>query len=312
MIIDARNFNKSNLIIWGGEEFFCENYHKIDKLNAKYLFIGNQTQEDNPYYKGFKILRSIEEIKKVENAFVLIAKGMKKSVASIADILITHNIQFDYIGNYFSSNIYIDYLQAMHVNKYFDKDNNCVEINSNGKDVGKFVLTKMNTSKNNYLYLGNVKSKKESTIFMIGDGGKCRIEDGTTIEQVEITINSSGEVNIGKDCLFSYGIVLMQTDHHHIFDLETGKRINVNKNINIGNHVWIGRDVELLGGAEVGNNSVVGAGSVSSKKFGENCIIAGSPASVIRENIIWSEDAIRKGSLENFDQAKDKRGLKYL
>ena len=151
MIIDARNYKKCNVVIWGGEEYFCENYHKIAKLNAKYLFIGKQANDNDSKYKNFKLLRSVEDIKKLENPFVLIAKGMKLSVTSIADILIKNNIQFDYIGNYFSSNIYIEYLQAMHADKYFDKDNNCIEIDSKGKDVGKIVLTKMNTSKNNYL-----------------------------------------------------------------------------------------------------------------------------------------------------------------
>lgn len=45
----------------------------------------------------------------------------------------------------------------------------------------------------------------------------------------------------------------MQTDHHHIFDQNTYKRINISKDIQIGNHVWVGRDVELLAGASIGN-----------------------------------------------------------
>lgn len=147
---------------------------------------------------------------------------------------------------------------------------------------------------------------------MIGEKGICEIGDGTSIEQIEIIINSLGKVEIGKDCLFSYGIVLMQTDHHHIFDLSTKKRVNINKDIIIGNHVWIGREVELLAGAEIGDNSVVGARAVTSSKFGCGVVIVGNPAKVVRENIIWAEDPIRKSSLENFEQAKDKRGLEYM
>jgi acetyltransferase-like isoleucine patch superfamily enzyme len=42
---------------------------------------------------------------------------------------------------------------------------------------------------------------------------------------------------------------------------------------------------------------VVALNSIVTKKMPKNCLIAGSPAKVIKEDIIWSERAIGKDSL---------------
>ncbi|MBR2251411.1 MAG: hypothetical protein IJ881_03160, partial [Neisseriaceae bacterium] len=59
----------------------------------------------------------------------------------------------------------------------------------------------------------------------------------------------------------------------------------------IGNHVWCARNVMLLKGAVVRNDTVIGAGSVVSRKFNEsNIVIAGNPADVIRRGVNWVRD----------------------
>jgi acetyltransferase-like isoleucine patch superfamily enzyme len=55
----------------------------------------------------------------------------------------------------------------------------------------------------------------------------------------------------------------------------------------IGDHTWISQNVTLLKGANIGDHSVVGFGSVCSKPYPDNCIIAGVPGTVIKHNIDW-------------------------
>lgn len=51
----------------------------------------------------------------------------------------------------------------------------------------------------------------------------------------------------------------------------------------IGNNVTLGMNVLILGGITVGDNVIVGAGSVVVKDVPSNCVVAGNPAKVIKE-----------------------------
>lgn len=50
----------------------------------------------------------------------------------------------------------------------------------------------------------------------------------------------------------------------------------------IGNNVSLGVNVTIIGPVKVGNNVIVGAGSVVVKDIPDNCIVAGNPARIIR------------------------------
>lgn len=58
--------------------------------------------------------------------------------------------------------------------------------------------------------------------------------------------------------------------------------------ITVGNNVWIGANVSVLPGVSIGDNSVIGAGSVVTRSIPANVLAAGNPCRVIRE--ITDED----------------------
>ena len=120
-------------------------------------------------------------------------------------------------------------------------------------------------------------------------GNDCSvvIGDDTTFDDVTI-YSAYADVNIGKDCMFSYGVYVRNHDSHFIYELSTGDRINYSRDITIGDHVWVGQNSLLLSGFSIGTGSVVGAGAVSSSGFGDNEVIAGNPARVIREGVQWT------------------------
>jgi acetyltransferase-like isoleucine patch superfamily enzyme len=98
------------------------------------------------------------------------------------------------------------------------------------------------------------------------------------------------QVIIGKDVLFSWDILLMDTDSHAIYDKEM-RVINPDKPIIIMDNVWVGARTIILKGAYLPENSVVGAGSLINKKFEKSrVLIAGNPSRIVKEEIVWFHD----------------------
>ena len=52
----------------------------------------------------------------------------------------------------------------------------------------------------------------------------------------------------------------------------------------MGDNVWIGGGAIILPGVTIGNNVVIGAGSIVTKDIPDNVIAVGNPCRVIKEN----------------------------
>ena len=52
--------------------------------------------------------------------------------------------------------------------------------------------------------------------------------------------------------------------------------------INVGDNVWFGAGVNVLPGVSIGNNVVIGAGSIVNKDIPDNVVAAGNPCKVLR------------------------------
>lgn len=96
------------------------------------------------------------------------------------------------------------------------------------------------------------------------------------------------KIIIGKDCLVSYEVDIRCSDSHAIFDQDKKCRINYAANIEVGNHVWLGAKSMILKGVSIGDGSVIGACSVVTKSVPANSVAVGSPAKVVRSNIVWT------------------------
>ncbi len=83
-------------------------------------------------------------------------------------------------------------------------------------------------------------------------------------------------VFIGPNCGF-------YTAGHPIDYIQRNKGLEYAKPIKVGNNVWFGGNVVVLPGVTIGDNVVIGAGSVVTKDIPPNVIAHGSPCRVVKE-----------------------------
>lgn len=94
------------------------------------------------------------------------------------------------------------------------------------------------------------------------------------------TAISLNEIKIGKNCLIGSNVKLLDSDFHSVNKDRKDDHIS-SKKIEIKDNVFIGDNVLILKGVIIGNNCTIGAGSVVTKSFPDDTILAGNPARAI-------------------------------
>lgn len=89
------------------------------------------------------------------------------------------------------------------------------------------------------------------------------------------------EVIIGKNCMIAPNVAIY-TATHPIDPVERNGGTEYAKKVVIGDNCWLGGNSVICPGVTLGNNVVVGAGAVVTKSFGDNVVLAGNPAKVIK------------------------------
>ncbi|SUP41757.1 sugar O-acetyltransferase [Veillonella criceti] len=88
-----------------------------------------------------------------------------------------------------------------------------------------------------------------------------------------------GGIFLDDYALIGPGVHLLTTNHiENPFSRESTQ----SRPIHIGKRVWLGGNVTVLPGITIGDNSIVGAGSVVIQNVPANVIVAGNPARIIR------------------------------
>ena len=91
-----------------------------------------------------------------------------------------------------------------------------------------------------------------------------------------------GKVTIGDDVMCGPNVMLCTAGHPlHPESRNSGYEYGID--ITVGNNVWIGGNVCVMPGVNIGNNVVIGAGSVVTKDIPDNMLAFGNPCHVVRE-----------------------------
>ena len=101
------------------------------------------------------------------------------------------------------------------------------------------------------------------------------------------TMLDVAKITIGKNCFMAPNVSIY-TAGHPIHPDSRNSMYEYGIPVTIGDNVWIGGNVVICPGVTVGNNCVIGAGSVVTKDIPDWTIAAGNPCRVIRK--ITDED----------------------
>lgn len=89
-------------------------------------------------------------------------------------------------------------------------------------------------------------------------------------------------IYVGDYTMFGPHVTIATAGHPILPELRE-KAYQYNMPVHIGRNCWLGAGVIVLPGVTIGDNSVIGAGSVVTKDISANVVAVGNPCHVLRE-----------------------------
>lgn len=133
-------------------------------------------------------------------------------------------------------------------------------------------FTEIEIGKKAKLSLGKMVRMRSGSKVRVRKGAEVQIGENSSLNHGCMVI-SHEKIIIGKDVQFGPNVLIY--DHDHDFRAKNGlKELKYRTStVEIGDNVWIGANTVILRGTKIGNNCVVGAGSIVRGEYHENSII---------------------------------------
>ena len=113
--------------------------------------------------------------------------------------------------------------------------------------------------------------------------GQIEIGARTSIGR-DAVISSSSLIKIGMECILSYRVSVFDHDHAFILGGPPSKtQVDRGAPVFIGDRTFIGANSFILSGVTIGDDCIIGAGSIVTTDIPSQSIAAGNPAVVIRK-----------------------------
>ena len=97
-----------------------------------------------------------------------------------------------------------------------------------------------------------------------------------------LTLVDDGHIYVGDSTMFAPNVTIATAGHPIDAELRE-KGLQYNMDVHIGKNVWLGAGVKVMPGVTIGDNTVIGAGSVVTKDIPANVVAYGNPCKVARE-----------------------------
>lgn len=98
-----------------------------------------------------------------------------------------------------------------------------------------------------------------------------------------LTLVDDAEIFVGDDTMFGPNVTVCTAAHPVAPELRGSSPYEFNLPIRIGRNCWIGAGAIVLPGVSIGDDSVIGAGSVVTKDVPSGVVAVGNPCRVLRE-----------------------------
>ena len=98
------------------------------------------------------------------------------------------------------------------------------------------------------------------------------------VSNVSLDRDNCHLISIGDNCTLAHNVVILAHDTSGCVASRTQHRIAP---VKLGNNCFIGSNTVVLPGVTIGDNVIVGAGSVVTRNLPSNCVAAGNPARVL-------------------------------
>lgn len=97
-----------------------------------------------------------------------------------------------------------------------------------------------------------------------------------------LTLVDDTHIYVGDHTMFGPNVTVATAGHPILPELRE-KGLQYNAPVHIGSNCWLGAGVIVLPGVTIGDNTVIGAGSVVTKDIPDNVVAVGNPCRVLRE-----------------------------
>lgn len=119
-----------------------------------------------------------------------------------------------------------------------------------------------------------------------GENSSITIGENTVINNNANIIAAEKSIEIGQNCCIGQNFKCYTSDFHGIKKIDRNNPEKIkNASVKIGNDVFIGNDVTILKGVDIGDNCVIGAGSIVVENILPNTIACGNPAKEVKKLI---------------------------
>jgi len=109
-----------------------------------------------------------------------------------------------------------------------------------------------------------------------------------------LTLVDDTHIYVGDNTMFGPNVTIATAGHPILPELRL-KGYQFNLPVRIGKNCWLGAGVIVVPGVTIGDNTVIGAGSIVTKDIPPNVVAVGNPCRVIREINEYDKEYYYKG-----------------